>query len=164
MALSLCWKVSLLALLLTGATPEEKLIAGARSCLGDRYDAAYYAGGPPPRGRGACTDVVYYAFKRIGIDLQAEVDRLPDTPDPNIDYRRCPTLIQWFRKNTRKLPNDKDFQPGDVVFWSLTGDGVADHCGIVSHNGYVVHNFPPLCTEEKVLSRWPIVGHFRRKK
>lgn len=160
MALSLFLKVSTLLLL---ATPEEKLIEGARSCLGDRYDAAYYAGGPPPRGRGACTDVLYYAFKRIGVDLQKGVDRLPDTPDPNIDYRRCPTLIRWFQLHTQKLPNDPDFQPGDVVFWSLTGDGVADHCGIVSYKK-VVHNFPPRCTEEAVLHRWPVVGHFRISK
>ncbi|MBI3924382.1 MAG: DUF1287 domain-containing protein [Armatimonadetes bacterium] len=180
--MKLAW-VLLLCLLVLPAPAQElsarqkKLLQGARSCLGDAYDAGYYEGGPPPRGRGACPEVVYYALKAAGIDLQERVDQdilahpelYPNRRDRNIDYRWCPNLIVWFRRHTTRLPLDGPWQAGDVVFWSLLDDGVADHVGMVSdrqsHRGAscVVHNFPPRCTEEPVLSRWRIVGHFRLK-
>lgn len=144
--------------------------------MGERYDAGYYAGGPPPRGRGACPEVLYYAFKAAGRNLQKEVNAdirrqprgYPLLRDDNIDYRWCPNLIVWCKRHLTPVPQGRlqNWLPGDVVFWSLTGDGVADHVGVVSDRKagsryLVIHNFPPACTEEDSLNRWPIVGHYR---
>lgn len=153
---------------------QQALLSGARSCLGDVYDAGYYSGGPPPKGRGACPEVVYYAYKKIGIDLQNAVDKdirktpslYPNRRDRNIDYRWCPNLIVWFKRHRQSLPTDGDWRPGDVVFFSLLDDGVADHVGIISDRKkgarpLVIHNFPPRCREDDWLHRATIVGHFR---
>ncbi|MDQ7823057.1 MAG: DUF1287 domain-containing protein [Candidatus Eremiobacteraeota bacterium] len=160
---------------------QKALLSGARSNLGYAYDSGYYAGGPPPRGHGACTDVLYYALKKVNVDLQDEIardiarspSRYPSRRDRNIDYRWCPNLFVWFQRYARSLPvsvNGKalaGWKPGDIVFWSLLRDGVADHCGIISDSRnsrdvpLVIHNFPPECTEDEVLERWVIMGHFR---
>jgi uncharacterized protein len=149
---------------------QLQLLKGARSTLGDIYDDAYYAGGPPPAGRGACTDVVYASYLEAGTDLQVAIEDeiaqrpsgFPSLGDRNINYRRCPNLIVWFRRHATDLSVDGDFQPGDVVFWSLLDDGVADHVGIVSDKpGYIIHNFPPRSREDRSLHKWRIVGHFR---
>lgn len=157
------------------------LLTGARRCLGDVYDAGYYGGGPPPRGRGACTDVLWRACLAVGVDLQEAVDSdlvrhptlYPSRRDRNIDYRWCPNLIVWFKRNTRALPHSlvpgarSGWQPGDIVFWSMLGDSVADHCGVISDRlgprglPHVIHNLGPTCTEDDSLSRWMLVGHFR---
>lgn len=151
------------------------IVDGARSCLGDVYDDGYFAGGPPPRGRGACTDVLYWSLLRVGVNTQKALNAdarraprgYPNLRDDNIDYRWAPDLIVWFRRHTRALPLDADWAAGDVVFWSLTNDGVADHCGIVSDRAasagrpLVIHNFPPACREDDALHGWTIVGHFR---
>lgn len=157
------------------ADQTEKLLKGARSCLGDVYDAGYYAGGPPPEGRGACPEVVYYALLEVGLDLQERVDRdirdrrshYPNVRDRNIDYRWCPNLIVWFRKHTSAVPLKSDWKPGDIIFWSILDDGVADHVGIISDKKardgtpLVIHNFPPKCREDNSLNRWTKIGHFR---
>jgi len=160
---------------------QNALLEGARSRLGDIYDASYYAKGHPPDGKSACVDVVYYAYKKIGIDLQEKVDadvrsqgRLyPNLGDRAINHRRCPNLIVWFRGFITSLTKKTDrkhlkqWQPGDVVF-CLQNDGVADHVGIISDYKtdkgvpLVIHQFPPKCKEEDVLNRWVIMGHFRK--
>lgn len=172
--------LSLTALL--AAAPElssrqRALLEGARSTLGDLYDDGYYAGGPPPKGRGACTDVVYAAFLKAGLNLQEAMEKdirqrpggYPNLGDRNINYRRAPNQIVWFRRHMKSLPLDSGYQPGDVVFWSLRDDGVADHVGIVSHRKsgrdyLVIHNFPPASREDNALRTWTIVGHFRWEK
>lgn len=156
---------------------EEKMLQGARSCLGDVYDADYYAGGPPPKGRGACPEVVYYALKAVGIDLQEKIERdirarrraYPNVRDRNIDYRWCPNLIVWFEKHAHAKPLDADWRPGDIVFWSILDDGVADHVGLISDRSrggrpLVIHNFPPRCEEDDSLESWTVVGHYRLKR
>lgn len=152
------------------SSEQEALLRGARSTLGDTYDDGYYAGGVPPDGRGACTDVIYQAYLAAGINLQEEIEKdialnaygYPNLGDRNINYRRAPNLIVWFERHTKSLPIDADFQPGDIVFWSLLNDGVADHVGVVAEReGIVVHNIGPRCREDAALHHWPILGHFR---
>lgn len=149
---------------------QTRLLEGARSTLGDVYDDAYYGGGPPPEGRGACTDVIYSACLANGLNLQEAIEKdisqqpqgYPNLGDRNINYRRAPNLIVWFQRHQISLPLDSDFQAGDIVFWSLTNDGVADHVGIVSDQpGQVIHNFPPRSREDAELHSWTIEGHFR---
>jgi uncharacterized protein YijF (DUF1287 family) len=164
-------------------TPEEpqvqlsdiqiKLLKGARATLGDVYDDDYYGGGPPPDGRGACTDVVYSAYLAAGTNLQDAIESdisvrpggYPNLGDRNINYRRTPNLIVWFKRHTESLALDSDFQPGDVVFWSLLDDGVADHVGLVSDKpGHIIHNIGPRCREDESLRAWTILGHFRSRR
>lgn len=160
---------------------QKKLLDGARSRLGDVYDASYYAEGEPPKGRSACVDVVYYAYLNMGVNLRDEMDKdiranpslYPAKGDYAINHRRCQNQIVWFKAFTKILTKKTDkknfmeWQPGDVVFWSLTNDEVADHVGIVSERKteegipVIIHQFPPTCREEDVLNRWTIMGHFR---
>ncbi len=78
---------------------QARVVKAARAQVGDVYDASYctlsYPNGDPPRGTGACTDVVIRSLRADGIDLQALVhadmtrhwDRYPhrwglSRPDP----------------------------------------------------------------------------------
>ena len=80
MARRIVWAAFLLLTLLVGAAVwslrpdarEKTIVTAARTCLGDRYDANRYPGGPPPRGRSACTDVIYWGYKPF-VDLQRAV-------------------------------------------------------------------------------------------
>src|SRR5512138_3058223 len=113
------------------------------------YDPAYvkltYPGGDLPLERGVCADVIVRAFRKGGLDLQKEVHEdmarnfavYPSrwglkAPDPNIDHRRVPNLMTYFKRQGKSLPisrNGKDYEPGDVVAWDL-GGGLT-HIGIV---------------------------------
>lgn len=162
----------LLLTLVSWATPAQR-IAAARQHLGDQYSPAYFAGGYPPPGQSACVDLCVTAMRAQGKDLRQAVaadagcGEYPLLRDRDIDHRWAPNLKVWFRRHTHSLPLGKDFRPGDLVFWSLTGDGVADHCGVLSDQKgpsgkwLVIHQFPPRCREEDCLGRWPLVGHFR---
>src|SRR6266404_7238615 len=93
-----------------------------------RYDPAYvripYPGGDVPASTGVCTDEVIRAYRAVGIDLQKEVhmDLLnhrsayprtwastshtsgPPPTDTNIDHRRVPNLMFFFRRHGEILP------------------------------------------------------------
>jgi|SRR5947207_4147380 len=91
------------------------------------------------------------------------------TTDINIDHRRVPNQLVWFRRSWKEIPeSSSDWQPGDIVFWDMDKDSWGDHIGIISdktENGkpFVIHNFPSpgYVAEENVLNRWKIIGHFR---
>ncbi len=166
---------------------QARVVRAARAQVGDVYDASYctlaYPNGDPPRGTGACTDVVIRSLRADGIDLQALVhaditrhwDRYPHRwglprPDPNIDHRRVPNLAVFFTRHGRVLPNAitpatlPTWQPGDIVAWQLPPN--TDHIGIVSDRRdahgvpLVIHNMSR-CAEQDALTAWPIVGHYR---
>lgn len=100
-----------------------------------RYDGAYvripYPGGDVPAETGVCTDVIIRTYRAVGVDLQREVheDMVRDFgvyphlwhesgPDTNIDHRRVPNLMVFFRRNGETLPisaNASDYSPGDLV-------------------------------------------------
>lgn len=173
------------------ATPPDsihRLIQGARGQVGVTvgYDPAYvripYPGGDVPRETGVCTDVVIRAFRTVGIDLQRTVHEdmrrgfaaYPqlwgrDSPDPNIDHRRVPNLMTYFRRAGKAVPISRtpaDYRPGDVVAWDL-GRGLR-HIGVVSDRRsarsgrpLIVHNIGAGAREEDVLFAWRIIGHYR---
>lgn len=171
---------------LSGLAPTSagsKIVAHARQQLtwGTVYDPSYvrisYPNGDVPRSQGVCTDVVVRAFRAAGIDLQKlvyEHRRTSNQPtDRNIDHRRCPNLVDFFRAYgltlTTKVGRETltSWKPGDVVFWKL--DNGRDHVGIVTDRRdafevpHVIHNLStPL--EEPLLTRWKIVGHYRYPK
>ena len=150
------------------------------------YDPSYfsipYPNGDVPANKGVCTDVVIRAYRLKGIDLQKEVHEdmrsnfsvYPKnwglkTTDRNIDHRRVPNLMTFFKRKGQSLAitqNPKDYQPGDIVCWSL-GGGIT-HIGIVvdrkSRDGkrfQVVHNIGSGQELEDCLFDYTIIGHYR---
>jgi uncharacterized protein YijF (DUF1287 family) len=102
-----------------------------------RYFALAYPGGDVPAGLGVCTDVVIRAYRKAGVDLQVAVheDMRKDfpayprkwgrrEPDANIDHRRVPNLMTFFRREGAALSlsaRAEDYAPGDLVTWDLGG-------------------------------------------
>jgi uncharacterized protein YijF (DUF1287 family) len=153
-----------------------------------RYDPAYrklaYPGGDVPTERGVCTDVIVRALRQaramdlqqlLHEDIKAHWDAYPhqvrwrlDKPDPNIDHRRVPNLMTYFRRAGYGRTPTRDaaqYLPGDIVAWDL-GRGIL-HIGIVSDlksmSGIplVVHNIGAGTREEDILFRYAIIGHYR---
>lgn len=152
------------------------------------YDPAYYKieypGGDLPIERGVCCDVVVRAFRHAGADLQTLVHKdmkeafrsYPQKwglsqPDPNIDHRRVPNLMTFFKRKGKELAitqNGADYQPGDVVAWKLP-NGLL-HIGVVSDaqagdrvhpRPLIIHNIGEGAKEEDVLFGFQIIGHYR---
>lgn len=76
-----------------------------------KYKSRYYENGYPDDNYGVCTDVVAYALKYAGYDLQVLVDAdirvhpqdyMVAEPDANIDFRRVRNLNIFF--HTQQLP------------------------------------------------------------
>ena len=127
-----------------------------------KYKSRYYQTGYPDDGYGVCTDVVAFALKNAGYDLQALVDadirEHPQRydirqPDANIDFRRVRNLKVFFSHTAG----------GDLVIFE-------NHIGIVSDrrnkNGvpYIIHHNDPwqAAYEQDILEkRTDIVGHYR---
>lgn len=150
------------------------------------YDPAYvklaYPNGDVPIETGVCSDVVIRAFRKVGIDLQKVVHedmaknfaQYPNKwglkrPDTNIDHRRVPNLMTYFKRQGKALPitaNAKDYAPGDIVAWDL-GGGIT-HIGMMTNlliedgkTYNVVHNIGAGARVENVLFNWKIIGHYR---
>ncbi len=165
---------------------NSRLVTAARTQVGvtTRYDGSYrrlrYPGGDVALDRGVCSDVVVRAYRQVGVDLQVLVHEdmtrawpaYPhlwglDRPDANIDHRRVPNLIAFFRRHGATLPVTTDasvYDAGDVVTWSLPGG--LPHIGIVSsklagRRPLVIHNIGGGTREDDILFNYSITGHFR---
>ncbi|MDY8137893.1 DUF1287 domain-containing protein [Aquimarina sp. 2201CG5-10] len=150
------------------------------------YDPSYfsidYPNGDVPSDKGVCTDVVIRAYRKIGIDLQKRVhedmkanfNEYPKnwglkTTDKNIDHRRVPNLMTYFKRENAEKPitkNPNDYKPGDIVSWSL-GGGLT-HIGIVvdkksedKKRNLIVHNIGGGQVIEDCLFMYKIIGHYR---
>lgn len=169
------------------ALQPEALVLAAREQVGVTlsYDPAYrrlsYPGGDVPLSTGVCTDVLIRALRQQGLDLQEAVHRdmrahfnlYPKNwglsrPDSNIDHRRVPNLMTWFKRQGWALPLSRDaaaYRPGDIVTWDL-GRGLT-HIGIVSDRRagsevpLVLHNIGRGTQEEDILFGFEITGHYR---
>ncbi|XXF07301.1 DUF1287 domain-containing protein [Pseudomonas sp. D2-3] len=176
----------LLGLQVAAIEPAE-LVNGARQQVGVTlsYDPAYrriaYPGGDVPMATGVCTDVVIRALRLQGLDLQkavhedmaANFSTYPKQwglkrPDRNIDHRRVPNLMTWFRRQGMALQISRqaaDYRAGDIVTWDL-GRGQT-HIGIVSDRlsaagePLILHNIGAGTREEAILFRFPVIGHYR---
>jgi uncharacterized protein len=165
------------------------LITAARAQIGVTvsYDAEYrvlaYPGGDVPKETGVCTDVVVRAFREQGIDLQKDMhedmkqafSQYPKRwglkkPDRNIDHRRVPNMMTYFRRKGWSRPVTKkpeDYAPGDLVTWDLGGN--LPHVGIISDRKsaagvpLVLHNIGRGAQEEDILFAYTITGHYRGK-
>ncbi|MFD2033171.1 DUF1287 domain-containing protein [Belliella marina] len=154
-----------------------------------QYDPSYfrldYPNGDVPADKGVCTDVVIRAYRKLGIDLQKEVhedmksnfEKYPknwglNRPDKNIDHRRVPNLMVFFKRygDVRHISEDsKDYLPGDIVCWNLGGG--TTHIGIVStkkaidgKRHLIVHNIGAGQVLEDCLFKYKIIGHYRYGK
>ena len=150
------------------------------------YDPSYfsipYPNGDVPSTVGVCTDVVIRAYRKLGIDLQKEVHedmkanflKYPKlwglkTTDKNIDHRRVPNLMTYFKRNYAEKPitqNPIDYLPGDIVCWNL--GGAITHIGIVSNQKSndnmrykIVHNIGAGQVLQDCLFDFKIIGHYR---
>ncbi len=174
----------------TAATEwASPLIKSARTQIGVTliYDGSYqqldFPNGDIPRQRGVCTDVVIRALRDAhGVDLQAKVNAdmkahfssYPkiwglSRPDSNIDHRRVPNLITFFKRHGAAVPmtdNPQDYLPGDIVTWMLRPG--TPHVGIVSDridpqsgNPLIIHNIGWGTRENDILFAYDMTGHFR---
>jgi uncharacterized protein YijF (DUF1287 family) len=170
LVLLLAWSLALAA----QAIEADRLVLDARKQVGVTlgYDPAYrqlsYPGGDVPMDTGVCTDVVIRALRQQGLDLQEAVHRdmrgnfavYPKNwglsrPDGNIDHRRVPNLMTWFKRQGWSLPVSQDvdsYRAGDIVTWDLqTHDGAP----------LILHNIGRGTQEEDILFAYRITGHYR---
>jgi uncharacterized protein YijF (DUF1287 family) len=189
MRLGICIAGLLVAATTAGyaAVEANTLVAAARQQIGvtTEYDPAYrklnYPNGDVPKKTGVCADVIIRAFRAQNVDLQKEVHEdmkrdfsaYPqkwdlDKPDANIDHRRVPNLMTYFRRSGYTQAGSEkaeQFAPGDIVAWDL-GKGVT-HIGIISDRRnskgarLVIHNIGHGTQEEDVLFQFRIIGHYR---
>ena len=148
---------------------------------GDYYSIPY-PNGDVPDGIGVCTDVVIRTYRSVGLDLQKEVHEDMEAnfelypkiwglskPDSNIDHRRVPNLMTYFKRQGAEIPitdMGKDYLPGDIVSWNL-GGGLT-HIGIVVNKKsndnkrfMIVHNIGGGQVLEDCLFNYTITGHYR---
>ena len=169
---------------------RRALVDAARSQIGvtTLYDPAYrriaYPGGDVAPERGVCTDVVVRAYRKaFALDLQRLVHEdmkagfaaYPRNwgmraPDPNIDHRRVPNLIAFFKRKGAALAvtaDPADYLPGDLVTQMLPGN--LPHILVVSSQvsaetpvrRLAIHNIGQGAREEDTLFAFPQTGHFR---
>lgn len=157
-----------------------------------------FPGGDLDPALGVCTEVTIRALRWGGVcDLQEEIyDDIKSNwteypmsrwgakkPDPNIDQRRVPCQMVWFKRHWETITLGYH-EPGDVIAWDMDGDSWGDHLGIVSDKfiedptvtlpegegtnklkPLLIHNFPSpgYVAEEDVPNQWKIIGHYRIK-
>jgi uncharacterized protein YijF (DUF1287 family) len=178
----------LISAALPGNANGADIVAAARTQVGVtvHYDPAYrrlnYPNGDIAPERGVCTDVIIRALRNArGLDLQRAVhedmaahasayprrwgNRAPDT---NIDHRRVPNLMTYFKRRGFAQPVSaaaRDYLAGDIVAWDLGGGTL--HIGIVSDaraddgTPLVVHNIGAGAREENILFKYRVIGHYR---
>jgi len=168
----------------TGAAAELLAAAHAQTKAFVQYDGGYtkivYPGGDLPPGRGACSDVLIRAYRRLGIDLQklvhedmqAHFDLYPKTwglktPDSSIDHRRVPNLMVFFSRFGTVLPltkNPGDYQPGDILATHPIGTHIAlvsDQKPANSDRLWVIENIGGGVQQNDHLLSYPLLGHYR---
>ena len=161
-----------------GIDDQSDILANALEYISTRpaYKSKYYSSGYPDDGYGTCVDVIGFALKGAGYDLQDMVDNdihenmeeyQIEKPDRNIDFRRVRNLKVFFKNHAKSLTTDTDaieeWQGGDIVIFE-------GHIGIVSDRRnkdgipYIIHHSGPfqLAYEEDILQkRKDIIGHYR---
>lgn len=178
----------LILLLFSFSIQANELVEAAKERLNHVviYDGSYqkieYPLGDVDENKGVCTDVIIRSYRAFGVDLQelvhedmkAHFDQYPQIwglkkPDSNIDHRRVPNLEVFFKRFGKSLPitdNGKDYKPGDLVTWRLTGSNLP-HIGIVSDqispsgNYKIIHNIGLGPQINDMLFDHKIVGHYQ---
>ena len=151
------------------------------------YDPAYFKinfpGGDVPLAKGVASDLVVRCYRKIGIDLQEEINKdmksshrqYPElwgsnAIDPNIDHRRVPNLKCFFSRKGETIKNSREaaeYQTGDIVVWALPNADM--HIGIVvpgpdgqAGSPWVVHHPAGGSVKwENALFDYQLLGHYR---
>lgn len=173
--------------ILEGHYTAQDIVRAARKQIGitKEYDPSYeklaYPNGDVAVYKGVCSDVVIRALRKVGIDLQKEIKesilRSPkqyknywgcSMPDSNIDHRRVPNLLTYFRIRGWELKNNIPTKPGDLIIWKLPNGQL--HIGIVSDKfrhdklyPLIIHNICCGVKEEEIWDDFPIVAKIRIK-
>lgn len=168
----------------TWALEPQKMVTDARQQIGKTlyYDPAYtalkYPMGDVPMIKGVCTDVIIRALRLQNIDLQQRIheDMKKDfsaypkkwglkTTDRNIDHRRVPNIMTYFKRQNYTVKNQQ-YLAGDIVTWDL-GKGLV-HIGILSdrksvgsNTPLVIHNIGQGTQENNILHQFKMIGHYR---
>ena len=155
-----------------------------------QYVTIKYPNGDVPSNTGVCTDLVIRSYRGVNIDLQKEVheDMVKNfknypklwklkAPDTNIDHRRVPNLMTFFKAKNAVLKITKialDYKPGDIVTWNLQNKNVVSgitHIGIVTNQKssdgeryLIAHNIGAGNQLQDMLFDYTIIGHYRYKK
>ena len=161
-----------------GIDDQTDILDGAKKYISTKpkYKSKYYNTGYPNDGYGVCSDVVAFALKDAGYDLQSLVNEhilankglyAIEVVDKNIDFRRVKNLKIYLDYNAISLTTDindiEKWQGGDIVVFK-------NHIGIVSDNrnrkgiSFVIHHANPYQKyyEEDILEYHnDIVGHYR---
>ncbi|USO01869.1 MAG: DUF1287 domain-containing protein [Alphaproteobacteria bacterium] len=165
-------------------TPQDIVNAGRKQIqVTTQYDPSYkrlpYPGGDVSKDRGVCSDVVVRALRSIGIDLQKEIKESilknpkkytnywnSPMPDSNIDHRRVPNMLTYFRIKGWAMKNTEPTKPGDFIIWKLPRGQL--HIGIVSdrfapdgRHPLIIHNICCGVTEEDIWNDFPILAKIR---
>ena len=155
-----------------------RIAAAARAQLDDlviytaRYQRMSYPLGDVPALYGACTDVVIRAYRALGVDLQALVQRSGvGSGDANIDHRRTETLRRFFARHAESLAVSEfpeNYRPGDIVTYYRPFSRVSRaHIAIVSDvlaptgRPMIIHNRGWGPQLEDALFVDKITGHYR---
>lgn len=161
-----------------GATFGRQLAAAAVAQTADlviytaRYQPMAYPMGDVMPLYGACIDVVIRAYRTLGIDLQAEIQRgRPARGDTNIDHRRTENLRRFLERAGASLPISsfpEDYKPGDIVTYHRPFSRIStSHIAVVtdmlaaSRRPMIVHNrgYGPQLEDALFVDR--ITGHYR---
>lgn len=160
-----------------GIQDQLDVLNGAKAYVETKpkYKSQYYRNGYPDDQYGVCTDVVAFALKASGYDLQELVyEDIKTEPkayaiekiDKAIDFRRVVNLDVYFKRNhitlTTNLKEIDAWQGGDIVVFP-------SHIGIISDKRnkkgipFLIHHSNPyqFRYEEDVLERYTIIGHYR---
>ena len=158
------------------------VVKAARQQIGVtlEYDPSYaslsYPKGDIELGKGVCSDVVIRALRAVNIDLQKEIKESilknphhyknywgRKMPDSNIDHRRVPNLLTYF-KLKRWVTQDKSCpRPGDFGIWKLPNGQL--HIGVVSDKlnkqktaFLIIHNICCGVKEEDIWEKFPLIA------
>ena len=162
-----------------GIDDQTDILNNAKSYIAThpRYKSIYYPKtGYPDDNHGVCTDVVAFALKDAGYDLQELIDNdihtrpyayNVDKPDKMIDFRRVRNQLPYFKEHAINLTCDTSkidqWCAGDIVVFH-------EHVAIVSDKRnsdgvpFIIHNANPFqlhLDEDALLLQGRVLGHFR---
>lgn len=147
-------KVTGVEISITASSGALRFFESAKKQIGKvtQYDLTngYYGnGGYPPEDTGVCSDLIWRAYRDVGLDFQKIISeaiqknpRLYDNDlDSNINYRRVKRLFVYYSNNAKILtnelvPNNREnlatWQPGDIVIFDELPSNHLWHIGIIS--------------------------------
>lgn len=156
-----------------GIDDYTDILEGAKKFIDTkpRYKSKYYSKGYPTDEYRVCTDLIWYALDNAGYDFKSLIDEDiktnkdaydKDVGDANIDFRRVRNIKVFLDRNVLVLPNNDEFNPGDIVVYKNPY-----HIAIISDiknknkENYIIHHDGVHAYLDNGLFRKEIIGHYR---